>query len=83
LIDTVPDYTTYPAEGLGFMAEAVTDAAFARSLTEAVTLLRRAETWKQLQRRGMEREFSWKSSVPKYVDLYERAVKRKSEGADS
>lgn len=83
LIDTVPDYTLDPSKGLGFMMEDVSETALSKSLAEAVALLRaRPKEWQKLQRRGMTRDFSWKSSVPKYLELYRRAMELKSDAKD-
>ncbi len=83
LIDTVSDYTLDPAKGLGFMTEDASATALSRSLAEAVALLRaRPKEWRELQRRGMARDFSWKVSIPKYVELYRRALEKKSDAKD-
>ena len=48
------------------------------ALVRAVETYRHAEIWRQLVRRCMAADFSWRRSAEKYVDLYFSGVGRDS-----
>lgn len=78
LVETVPDYTSDPARGLGFRFGPFTGEA----LTEAVARAQRLfvedrNAYLALQKRGMEQDVSWERSAPEYATLYEKALAKK------
>ncbi|HWB49359.1 MAG TPA: glycogen synthase GlgA [Stellaceae bacterium] len=73
LADTVVDAT--PARlkdktATGFTFEAATVEALAATLEWAVALHANRESWRQMMRQAMTRDFSWARSARKYAELY-------------
>jgi starch synthase len=78
LKDTVAPVRPRSREGVGFVASAVSEAAFARALGDALALYRGDPTgWKALMRRGMALRFGWDASVVKYGEVFVRALAKK------
>lgn len=74
LADSVVDCT--PAtlaidSATGFVFDSPTAAAFLAAVTRAVQTWRQPDVWRQVQRNGMTRNFSWKASARRYLDLYQ------------
>jgi starch synthase len=44
-----------------------------RQMCRAIGLFHDQQTWRQLQRTGMERDWSWNRSATEYVNVYQRA----------
>jgi len=40
------------------------------SCRRAITVYADQRTWRQLQKNGMQRDFSWESRAQQYLDLY-------------
>jgi starch synthase len=74
LADTVRDYDPTSGAGNGFSFERYDAMALFATLVRAAEVYRRQEIWRELQRRCMAIDFSWKRSAEKYVELYRRAV---------
>jgi starch synthase len=74
LADTVRDYDPAANEGNGFSFARYDAMALFATLVRAVETYRHKDIWRQLQRRCMAIDFSWKRSAEKYVDLYYRAL---------
>lgn len=52
-----------------------------RQMCRAMGLYLDRRTWRQLQRTGMERDWSWKRSASEYLSVYQRAIyKRRHRG---
>jgi starch synthase len=82
LADTVENYDKGVADrGTGFVFTWEQSDAVLNTLKWALeTYHERPEVWERMQRRAMEKDFSWERSARDYVDLYEKAVlKRKGE----
>jgi starch synthase len=81
LADTVSDYQPETGQGNGFRFDHYDAMALYASLVRAVETYRHAEIWRQLVRRCMLADFSWRRSAEKYIDLYFRAlaVKRQAQ----
>jgi starch synthase len=81
LADTVSNYQPETGQGNGFSFDHYDAMALYAALVRAVEMYRHAEIWRQLMRRCMLADFSWRSSAEKYVDLYFRAlaVKRQAQ----
>jgi starch synthase len=70
LIDTIEDGETgflFAPPHAGGLLEAVRRAAECR---------RDAGRWREMQRRGMQRDFSWSAAARQYADLYSRLATR-------
>lgn len=74
LDDTVVNYDPATSEGNGFKFSEYTPAALLSILTWALSVYKRRDVWKVLQRRGMAQNFSWDASARKYVRVYGEAV---------
>jgi len=60
------------ATGLGFIP--LTHQAITRAVRAAVKLYGQPEDYRQMQRRGMAQDFSWKRSCAEYVALYHETI---------
>lgn len=70
LLDTVTD-SVRARKGTGFVAADMTSEAYLASVMDAVGAWENNENWLNIQRRGMEQDFSWKTSVKSYEEMYE------------
>lgn len=69
LKDTViPDET-------GFVFEKMHHMSLAGAIKAGIKTLADREKWQTLQRNGMSRDFSWKASAAKYLELYKALAK--------
>ena len=77
LADTVVDETANPGNGTGFVFEDATPGALAAACDAAIAMRARGgASWEALLDRGMAVDFDWdRGSAPRYVELYERAVR--------
>ena len=66
LVDTIADGET------GFLFERAESAALVAALKRALVVYGDARRWRELQRRGMVRDFSWSAPARQYADLYAR-----------
>jgi starch synthase len=75
LIDTVDQYVEGTNEGTGFKFEDATALALANTIGWAcATYYDQPEAYRQLQRTGMARDFSWGASAKSYIDAYQWAI---------
>jgi starch synthase len=84
LADTVENYDNSPADrGTGFVFNWEMSDAVLNTIRWALdTYHNRPEAWQRMQKRAMQREFSWEKSAGQYVDLYHKALsKRRRETA--
>ncbi|TMG74256.1 MAG: glycogen synthase GlgA [Betaproteobacteria bacterium] len=66
LVDTIADGET------GFLFERAESAALVAAVRRALEVYREPRRWRELQRRGMARDFSWSAPARQYADLYAR-----------
>jgi starch synthase len=71
LADTVEGYQP-GGWGTGFVFRPLTPRALAAAVQNAFEVYRDRRRWRALQRRAMRRDFSWKQSALRYLDLYEQ-----------
>src|SRR5919201_916675 len=64
LVDTIVDGET------GFLFERAESAALVAAVQRAVGIYRDTRRWREMQRRGMVRDFSWSAPARQYADLY-------------
>lgn len=75
LIDTVEPYIEGAGRGTGFRFEDATPLALYNTIGWAcATYYDRPDEFRELQRQGMARDFSWRPSAERYVDVYRWAV---------
>ena len=70
LVDTVLDGET------GFLFERAESAALLEAVQRAGAAWRDTRRWREIQRRGMSRDFSWSGPARQYADLYARHARR-------
>lgn len=70
LADTIEDEET------GFLFDVYAPAALDRAIRRALGLYEEREAWERHVRQAMARDFSWSCSVPRYLDVYRRALAR-------
>jgi starch synthase len=70
LADTVMDGET------GFLFERAESAALLEAVQRASAVWRDTRRWREIQRRGMSRDFSWAGPARQYADLYARHARR-------
>ena len=66
LADTVADNET------GFLFERAESSALAAAVRRALAARRDPGRWREIQRAGMRRDFSWRAAARRYADLYSR-----------
>jgi starch synthase len=69
LADTVTDAGS-DAAGTGFLFEAASAEGLIDAVARALDARRDAARWREIQRNGMTRDFSWSSSATRYLELY-------------
>jgi starch synthase len=75
LADTVEPFDPGADSGTGFVFEHYTAAGLSWALRWAMHLYRTdRDAWRRLQRRGMERDFSWDRQGARYVEAYRRLL---------
>jgi starch synthase len=82
LADTVEDanasnLAARRASGIVFRDPSST--ALVQAVRRACALYADRDTWLQLQRAGMQKDFSWRQSARHYIDLYDHAINDSSE----
>jgi len=74
LVDSVVDCsppTIANKTASGFWFSAMNRTALLTGLERAITAYRDKKLWRQIQRTGMARDFSWEASAAQYLALYE------------
>jgi starch synthase len=77
LADTVIDVAE--PKGTGFLFWDFSVTAFWQAIERALTLYDDQRVWRQVMRRGMRADFSWKRSVGAYEEIYAAAMKQQGE----
>jgi starch synthase len=83
LADTVKDWNEFNEFGLdtgdGFSFSEYSGKALLLSVKRAINNFHNVPVWRKIQYNGMIKDYSWRTSAKKYVDLYQKAEsKRKS-----
>ena len=73
LVDTVTDIIASPEDGTGIVFEP-TQEEFDIALQRALALYAERKSFAAVQRRGMQRDFSWTKAVAAYEQLYTEAL---------
>ncbi|MDE2001183.1 MAG: glycogen synthase [Patescibacteria group bacterium] len=73
LADTVEDYDPEKNVGTGFVFNDFEGFALTVAVTRAFTNYRHRADWLEIQKRGMEKDFSWEHSAREYGKLFSRA----------
>ena len=70
LIDSISDYSADPEIATGFLYADKSTAGLIKSLNLALDVFEQKETWQAMQKNAMTRDFCWKTSANKYLDVY-------------
>ncbi len=76
LADTVTDFNSKTSEGTGFVFKEYKSQALFKTIERAIQVFKDKKAWRELIKRGMKCDFSWKASAKKYIDLYQQAEKK-------
>jgi starch synthase len=69
LVDTIVDGET------GFLFEKGNSPSLAAAIRRALAAWREPSRWREIQRAGMRRDFSWAAAARQYADLYSRIAR--------
>jgi len=75
LADTIEDFSPETKKGTGFLFEEYDPSSFLVAIIRAWVNWRHREAWKQIQKRAMEKDFSWLHSAKEYEKLFKLALK--------
>ncbi|TQV65061.1 MAG: glycogen synthase GlgA [Halothiobacillaceae bacterium] len=78
LNDTVVDTTKESlkdGKANGFVMRHLDPGAILWAVGEALNYFRKPRDWQDIQKNGMQADFSWEVSARKYIELYRRALK--------
>lgn len=78
LADSVEDYNPDHGTGTGFVFDKFDSSSLMIALIRASENFKDKTKWRQLQKRVMQKDFSWIHSAKKYAELFERAIKSKT-----
>ncbi|MBM3301923.1 MAG: glycogen synthase, partial [Deltaproteobacteria bacterium] len=80
LVDTVEEFDPEHDSGTGFRFVEPEPSALEKTILRAVAVYReQPDAWKRLMVRGMLKDFSWKRSAEKYLELYDKAIELRRE----
>src|SRR3989344_4642109 len=75
LADTVEDFSPEEKRGTGFLFEEYEPSSLLVALVRTWENWRQKEAWKKIQKRAMEKDFSWLASAREYEKLFRLALK--------
>jgi starch synthase len=79
LDDTIVDFATAKSNlANGFKFTEYSSSALLDKLKQAYSLYADRTKWNQLALNGMACDFSWDVSARRYIELYQKAIERKS-----
>jgi len=73
LDDTIEHWVPRTGKGTGFKFTDYNGEALLLTIKEALRAFRDQNSWQQLMRNGMNKDFSWGASAKEYIRVYERA----------
>ena len=85
LADTVvnaSDANLHEGKATGFVFDEANRHALGNTIKHASGLYRNKETWVTLQKRAMQKDFSWNDSAANYENLYQSALDEKTNPAE-
>jgi starch synthase len=74
LVDTVTDADSDTEKGSGFVAGSVDGGGVVDALHRAVRAWKDPSRWRDIQRNGMEADWSWSGPASQQVKVYEQAI---------
>ena len=73
LDDTIEHWVPRTGKGTGFKFTDYNGEALLLTIKEALRAFRDQNSWQQLMRNGMNKDFSWGASAKEYIRVYDRA----------
>ncbi|HNP26851.1 MAG TPA: glycogen synthase GlgA [Nitrosomonas sp.] len=70
VVDCIPS-TLHDKSASGFLFDQMTADSFLLAIKQAVAVYRDPKTWQSLQKNGMNKDFSWRTSATAYRKLYQ------------
>jgi starch synthase len=78
LADTVRDVDARSGTGTGFVFREYSGRALLAALTRGIEMFENRPGWRRIQKAGMREDFSWDASARDYVEVYDRAIRRRA-----
>ncbi|MBW1917404.1 MAG: glycogen synthase GlgA [Deltaproteobacteria bacterium] len=78
LDETIQDYDLPSGEGTGFKFQNYTAADLLVAIQRALSVYQDQSAWQKLIQQAMAQDFSWDKSVQKYLELYQKAMEKRS-----
>ncbi len=75
LTDTITDFTKDSIHGTGFLFEKYENQDLLRAIERAIETYADRKTWRSLQKKIMQLDYSWQHSAKKYIDLFKNVIK--------
>ncbi|HDL09826.1 MAG TPA: glycogen synthase GlgA [Candidatus Omnitrophica bacterium] len=70
LADTIIDLTQNPKNGTGFLFREYSGRALVEAITRAINFYRNRKGWRNVMKKVMKLDYSWKNSARQYLHLY-------------
>lgn len=77
--DSIINFDPVKNTGTGFLFKDFSAMSFMTAMVRALETYRRKSVWSGIVKRAMVTDFSWDRTAVKYLDLYERAIRFRSE----
>lgn len=78
LRDTIQNLSDDGSAGNGFSFDEYRGPALLSALRRAVTMWRQSSLWEKIVRRVMREDHGWAEPARRYIEIYERAVRRRA-----
>ncbi len=78
LADTVFEFDPETGEGTGFVFSSTNPADLVAAVDRALKVWTYPDLWRRVRSNGMRADFSWARSAAAYVDVYRRAMAKRS-----
>lgn len=77
LADTITDWDARTGSGTGFLFKAYSAASFLQCVKRALGVYKDKEKWGRIVAQAMAMDFSWRKSAGTYIELYEKAIRKR------